>query len=315
MKLIYALCKQCLPERKGLTASQTERPFVADTFVRQLLTVFRAELSDLLTRNSNQEAMSFFMTMLLNGESHEIDLTLHREAGNHETWVSESSVRHLPEVQDTVVFLPSKEMLAVFPGFLSLHHEYHLPYDGSDVDAITLLGLPYLNSVPEEFRAIIDLLEDAVGGRIYLNDSGTRFLMQPHDDQPPLEINLVAEGWRQLGMIMQLLGNGGLRGGGMLLWDEPDANLNPSLCRILAKTLVNLSRAGIQTFVSAHNTFLLYELELLLGRPDAAKDVPMRIINLKGEKGISLGECLSDFDDILSVEESIAQSERYLQEE
>ena len=51
-----------------------------------------------------------------------------------------------------------------------------------------------------------------------------------------MEINLVAEGWRKLGMLTQVVLNGALKDKGFLFWDEPDANLNPRLIRELAKS-------------------------------------------------------------------------------
>jgi predicted ATPase len=41
--------------------------------------------------------------------------------------------------------------------------------------------------------------------------------------------------------------------GSILLWDEPEANLNPEYLPILVECLLELSRHGVQTFVSTHN--------------------------------------------------------------
>lgn len=45
--------------------------------------------------------------------------------------------------------------------------------------------------------------------------------------------------------------------GTVLLWDEPEANLNPELMSKLAGWLLALSRHGIQVILSTHEDHLL----------------------------------------------------------
>ena len=39
----------------------------------------------------------------------------------------------------------------------------------------------------------------------------------------------------------------------ILLWDEPEANLNPEYLPVIVDCLLNLSRHNVQIFVSTHN--------------------------------------------------------------
>ena len=41
--------------------------------------------------------------------------------------------------------------------------------------------------------------------------------------------------------------------GSLLLWDEPEANLNPDFFPVLVEYLLELSRQGVQIVLSTHN--------------------------------------------------------------
>ena len=87
-----------------------------------------------------------------------------------------------------------------------------------------------------------------------------------------------------LALLWLLIRNGSLSPGTVLLWDEPDANLNPSLTGVVAEALLHFQRVGIQSVVATHNYVLLRELDLRqtpddelqyfsLGRDEASGDV------------------------------------------
>ena len=76
---------------------------------------------------------------------------------------------------------------------------------------------------------------------------------------------MTAEGYRKIGVLMQLLRNRCIEPGitGTLFWDEPECNLNPKLIRILVDALLTLSRNGLQIVVTTHDYVLLKWLDLL----------------------------------------------------
>ena len=85
------------------------------------------------------------------------------------------------------------------------------------------------------------------------------FLKSP---QGELEFTLLAEGIRKLGLLWVLIQNGTLLNGSVLLWDEPETNLNPKLMRTVVEILIELQRMGVQLFISTHNYSLLKEFDL-----------------------------------------------------
>jgi predicted ATPase len=51
--------------------------------------------------------------------------------------------------------------------------------------------------------------------------------------------------------------------GSILFWDEPEANLNPKLLRLVAEILLELSRQGVQIFLATHEYALMKYFSIL----------------------------------------------------
>lgn len=228
---------------------------------------------------------------------------------------SEVRVASAPEnwIEETPAFLPTRELLSIFPGLASLYDERAVEFDETWRDTALLLGRPVRRG-PREPRAaeILEPLEAALGG-IVVEDHGRFYLQQQGIGN--LEMHLVAEGLRKLGTLARLVASGTLLGSGYLFWDEPETNLNPRSLKEVATTIVALSRAGVQTFVATHSLFLLRELEILLSyAADKDNAVGARFIGLhRDEGGVTQqsGDEASDMGDITALDAELAQSDRY----
>lgn len=124
----------------------------------------------------------------------------------------------------------------------------------------------------------------------------------------------MAEGSRKLGMLAYLLKTGELTNSSSLFWDEPEANLNPKLIVKLAKILVELSSI-MQITIATHSLFLLRELEI------AQENKVLTMVRYFGlqfnEDGngvnVTQGDSANDIGDIVALDESLAQSTRYIE--
>jgi predicted ATPase len=96
------------------------------------------------------------------------------------------------------------------------------------------------------------------------------------------EAHLVAEGLRKIAALVQLTGNGSINDRSVLLWDEPEANLNPRLIAKLAAALHGLAASGVQIFIATHDYLLSHKLSLL-AEHDVAPKVEMRFFALHHE--------------------------------
>ena len=147
-------------------------------------------------------------------------------------------------------------------------------------------------------------------GSIEYDQSG-RFYLRTTTGR--MEMPLVAEGLRKLGMIAQLVVTGALLGNGFLFWDEPEANLNPVLIAKVAQTILALCKSGIQVFVATHSLFLLRELAILAEKP-AFKALAPQFIGLKLSSGgimVQQSDTLESID-LAALDEELAQSDRYI---
>ena len=209
-------------------------------------------------------------------------------------------------------FLPTRELLTIYPGFVPLFETRHLEFDETWRDSCLLLGAPALRGPREAMIAkLIEPLEKQLGGHVLLDNNG-RFYLKSFGASN-MEMSLVAEGWRKLSMLVRLISTGSLLDKGCLFWDEPEANLNPQLIREIAKAILGVSKEGVQVFVATHSLFLLREFEILLEREFA--NVRRRYFALRrSNNGVDVSQAneVGDIDPLLLLDEELRQSDRFV---
>ena len=231
---------------------------------------------------------------------------------------SEVNIDQLPStwLDSPPVFLPTQELLTIYPGFVSIYENHYLEFEETWKDTCVLLGAPALRGPREKrVKELLSPLENAMGGEIELDKNG-RFYLRTRG-QGRLEMPLVAEGWRKLAMLARLIATGSLLDKGYLFWDEPDANLNPKLIKEVALTILHLCHSGVQVFIATHSLFLMRELHIQLQNPEV-QGTGGRFFGLQiGDNGIDVqqGDSIDDIGAIASLDEELMQSDRYLETE
>ena len=209
-------------------------------------------------------------------------------------------------------FLPTRELLTIYPGFVSLYETTDLPFDETWRDICLLLGAPLAKGAREKRIAeLLKPLEDAMGGKVDL-DNGRFYLVT---DSGKMEMHLVAEGLRKLAMIARLIATGSLLDKGYLFWDEPEANLNPANIKKVAKTILQIAQNGIQVFIATHSLFLMRELHILQQTKEF-KDLQSSYFGLTisdDEIEVKQGPSIDDIGNIASLDEELLQSNRYME--
>jgi hypothetical protein len=146
----------------------------------------------------------------------------------------------------------------MFEGFIASYKRRELSFDETYFDLAESLSASALRgALPQALKQIGSDLEKALGGKVVL--SGPRFYLRGEGGSM-LEAPLVSEGLRKLGSILRLLQNGELRQTGLLLWDEPEANLNPRLTVLVAKVLLRLAQNDVQVVLATHDYLLVETL-------------------------------------------------------
>jgi AAA15 family ATPase/GTPase len=170
-----------------------------------------------------------------------------------------------------VVFIPEKDMLANAPGFTSLFHERAVHFEEYLADIINKANLPPLRKLDISRAQLLKKIEAIIGGIIVIeNDT---FYLETSEGQ--FEFTLVATGMRKLGLLWLLIRNGSLGDGATLFWDEPEANLNPSMLEATVEILLELQRHGVQIFLATHNYVLLKLLELKQEKNDQVQFISL----------------------------------------
>lgn len=307
LELLYAVVS-VLGREKGIAGAPPTKAFLQSAIADKLVGVFRPEtLGRLARRRQGRERCDIAMRF-----SRPADRISFVFATNSKTDVQ---IDELPDhwLPDTAAYIPTRELLTIFPNFISVYEGHYLEFEETWRDTCVALGAPLVRGPRQAFtRTLLDPLETAMGGSIDLDKSG-KFYLQAASGR--MEIPLVAEGLRKLGMIARLIATGRLAGNGYLFWDEPEANLNPKLIKSVAQTILELSAGGIQVFIATHSLFLLRELEILRVQSTSNESGSIRFFGLSPSDGgvqISAGDDLSDIKVIASLDEELAQSDRYL---
>lgn len=158
------------------------------------------------------------------------------------------------------VFIPTTEMLSHSKGFLALNEKFKMPFDGTQIDIIVNASLPEARTLPNYMNVILEQISSAIDGSV-IQENDIFYIAKK--DGRKIEFSLEAEGLRKLALLWKLIRNGLLEHGTILLWDEPESNLNPELFPLVAKILLELEQNGIQIFVATHSYNFAKYLELL----------------------------------------------------
>ena len=157
------------------------------------------------------------------------------------------------------LYIPPREMFSTFEGFLTLIDKREISFDETYVKFAKSLNTPLLKETKLDF--IINLIKPFEKSLdIKVIKENNRFYIE--DKNGKLEAHLVAEGVRKLASIMYLIMNGELERNSVLFWDEPEANLNPALIKVVADFIILLAENDIQVFVATHDYLLTHLLSL-----------------------------------------------------
>ena len=204
--------------------------------------------SDALKNAENKEDYCYYKVS--DGTHNFEDSLSHKGIFNYDQWLG-------LDIQS--VFIPTTEMLSHAKGFLAMNQKYNMPFDGTQIDIIVNASLPETREIPFAMSKILDKLSAVIDGTVILeNDS---FYVLKKDGQK-VDFSLEAEGLRKLGLLWKLIRNGLLEKGSILLWDEPEANLNPELYPLVAEILLELQKNGVQIFLATHSYNFAKYLEI-----------------------------------------------------
>lgn len=309
LKLAYSLIATSAEQGRKPNAGEPTKTVLQKAYGEKLAGVFKPEngIGRLVTRKQGHarcEVGAAFSDAALNTR---ISFATRSK--------SDVQVDELPTAWEpqSPLYMPTRELMTIYPNFVSVYEQHYLEFEETWRDTCLLLGgLLKKGPRPNDMAQLITPVEEALGGTVEL-ESGRFYLNMPGVGN--VEMPLVAEGHRKIAMLARLIVNGVIQKQGYLFWDEPEANLNPRLIRLVAKVIHQLAANGVQVFLATHSFFLMKELELL------SKVTPLarRYIGLNAALGDDGGAAVQQADNltgltsIIALDEELAQYDRELQ--
>jgi AAA15 family ATPase/GTPase len=155
------------------------------------------------------------------------------------------------------VFIPAKEMLT-HSGIEKDFTQRNLPLDITLIDILNKSGVSTMKILPQEMQGVLTKISNLIGGKVvFVND---RYYVEKTDGVV-IDFALEAEGFKKFGLIYRLIETGNITKGSVLIWDEPESNINPRNIPALADILLCLQEAGVQIFIATHDFFLTKYLD------------------------------------------------------
>ena len=308
LKLLYAAMAMSAEEGKKRSGRPTKNVLQA-RLAEKLVNVLRPEsLGRLASRRQGRSRCEVKIKFSEPGTSFGFSFATHSR--------SEVTIDLHPSAwrRRAPAYLPTHELLTIYPGFVSLYENHYVDFDETWRDICLLLGAPAVRGPREKaIASLLTPLEDQLDGRVVLDRNGRFYLAPPSGGK--MEMPLVAEGSRKVAMLARLIATGSLLDKDCLFWDEPESNLNPKLIREIARAILRICEAGVQVFIATHSLFLLREFELLLEHE--FKEVEQRYFALRrGDDGVEVSQAneVGGIDPLVLLDEDLLQSERFVEE-
>ena len=311
LKAAYSAIHVCAKGAKNAGSGDPTKAHLQTSIASKLNAVFKPDELGRLARRDRRGRQRCEVSSLFSPSKHNVAFSFNTTSKTEVT-IDEAPSAWLDKLP---VYLPTRELLTIYPGFVSLYETTHLPFEETWRDTCVLLGAPLARGPREKrIKELLEPLEEAMNGKVELTESGRFYL---NAGGVSMEMHLVAEGLRKLAMIARLIATGSLVDKGFLFWDEPEANLNPKIIKLIARVILHLCQNGIQVFIASHSLFLMRELDILL-QNDSFRSTKARFFGLhRSDEGVQVqqGDTVDDIGTIDALQEELSQSDRYLETE
>lgn len=252
MKLVYSILSTVHERQKIGTADEAQLSLALKDKLAGVFVPAEGQVGRLPTRRVGRHSAKVALTRM----------------GDQELAFSLSTLGNLRIQRSTfdkvapAIFVPSREALAMYEGFIGAYDQRELSFDQTYYDLCKFLSAkPLKGARAQDVKELVGPIETILGGGVTL-EGGRFYVRRPGDGGGILEAHLLAEGHRKLASIAYLITNGALMKHSVLFWDEPEANLNPKLTLTVVAALRALAQRGVQVFLATHDYLISQELAL-----------------------------------------------------
>ena len=254
LKVIFALLKAEENTKTDRTGTKEER------IANRLMDCFlpdENQLSRLVSRSQGKQTC----TIRIETDKFTETVSFVRGAAKGKNEIEPIGERreHRNAVATKAIFLPSREIISIFEGFLALYNRRETSFDATYyylAESLNISKPKGANTL--EVKILRKIIDDFFDKKTQISKEGERFYLK--SNQGTMEMTLVSEGMRKIATLLYLIDNAELSANSVLLWDEPEANLNPKLTQLIAELLLVLASQGVQIFVATHDYLLTHHL-------------------------------------------------------
>ncbi|MDO4510957.1 MAG: AAA family ATPase [Bacteroidales bacterium] len=163
------------------------------------------------------------------------------------------------------IFIPAKEILSIRDIILEARDENRFGFEEPYCDLAKALNRTQKGKNYNSFSAARDAVKEMVDGRLEYNDDKKEWQFRDNSRRI-YEIASTSEGVKKLSILDLLLGNHYLDSESVIIIDEIEANLHPSLITKLLDAILILAKSGVQFFIASHSYFVIKRLYIMAHR-------------------------------------------------
>ena len=189
------------------------------------------------------------------------------------------------------IFIPAKDVLSIARIATLIEKDLiTLDIDKTLTDIIMKAqNYPLTTPHSELMKRTLPKLSNIIDGSIFLDEDKCFWIKK--NDGTTIPLTMEAEGFKKIGLLSQLIFCQNINEETALLWDEPEANINPKLIPVIVDILLELSRHGVQIFLATHEYNIMKYFSMYKKSDDKVNFYSL----YKTENGVAY-ECEDDYD-------------------
>lgn len=250
LKAIYSALKTLEQNKRGNIIKPIE-----DILSDKMYWTFQPDkLGDLV--NKREKILSFSLTEEDKEFAYSFgNETVHQIRNVHTTY-DESREEH-------TIFLPAKEVVSLFSVIQkSRDQDAVFGFDDTYLDLVRALQVsPSKGRNNKRYTSIKKKFEDLIDGHIEYDRKSNQWFFKSGNVKYP--IGLTSEGTKKIALFDVLLANRYLTPNSVVLIDEPESALHPTVIAKYLDMVYELSESGIQFFIATHSYFVIKKLCIL----------------------------------------------------
>lgn len=274
LKALFAALKTVEQYKRG-KENRTDKDIISD----KLYWTFQAsELGSIVRKGEN--TMSFTM---VSDKKEELTYSF----GPSTTKQATIDKNTFAPRSSNTVFIPAKEILSIRDIILEAKEDNRFGFEEPYSDLAKALSRTQKSKNYDSFTQARDMVGDMVGGRLEFNEDKKEWQFRSKD-RKIYEVSTTSEGVKKLSILDILLGNRYLDKGSVIIIDEIEANLHPSMIAKFLDAICMLAESGVQFFIASHSYFVIKRLYIMAHRKNT--DIPV----LSFDKGACMVSNLKD---------------------